>query len=147
VSALGLTTTPGEVLYVPESGYSLSGGMEVIILFADEDSITLRYARGDSVTYASYTMHVDKICTDPNLLALYNALDDPNGPRYDYPSSGYNLPNLPAGKAFGTAAGEEVVVAIANVGCFMDPRSCTEYWEIQPGYTGDCPHHEGSVQE
>jgi hypothetical protein len=58
-----------------------------------------------------------------------------------------SLPNLPAGKPFGTAAGDEVVVAVANVGCFMDPRSCTEYWEIQPGYTGDCPHHEGTARE
>ena len=65
--------------------------MEVMIIFADEDSITLRYARGDSVTYASYTVHIDKICTDPNLLALYNSLDVPDGPRYDYPNPSYSL--------------------------------------------------------
>jgi hypothetical protein len=144
VTALGFGTTPGEPLLVPESGFSLDDGMEVIVIFADEDSITLRYTRGDSACCAGFTLHVDKICTDPNLLALYNSLDDPSGPRYEYPNTSYNLPNLPAGKRFGTAQGEEVVVAIADAGCFLDPRSCQDFWQ---DYTGPCPHHEGVAGE
>lgn len=143
-TALGLQTAPGEILHVPESGYNIGGSptMEVLILFADEDSVTLRYTREDSSAPAGYTVHIDNICTDPNLLALYNTLDDPTGPRYQYRNSSYNLPNLPAGKPFGTARSEDVVVAIADSGAFQDPRSCNEWWQIRPGYPGSCPSHE-----
>jgi hypothetical protein len=141
-TALGLQATPGEVLHVPESDYDIGGGMEVLVLFADEDSITLRYTREDSSAPAGYTVHVDNICTDPNLLALYNALDDAEGPRYQYPNFSYDLPNLPAGKPFGTARGGEIVVAIADTGAFQDPRSCDDWWQIRPGYVGSCPSRE-----
>jgi len=143
-TALGLQTTPGEALHVPESGYNIGGSpeMEVLVLFADEDSIVLRYTRDDSSAPPGYTVHVDNICTDPNLLALYNTLDGPAGPRYQYPNASYNLPNLPAGKPFGTARGTEVVVAIADTGAFQDPRSCNGWWQIRPGYAGSCPPHE-----
>jgi hypothetical protein len=138
VTALGLQTTPGEVLYVPQSGYSIGGGMEVLVIYADEDTVALRYTREDSSGSAGYTMHVDSVCTDPNLLALYDVLDDPNGPRYDVlPGHSYPLPNLPAGHPIGTARGTEVVVAIADTGAFQDPRSCNEWWQIRPGY-GPC---------
>ena len=85
---------------------------------------------------------MDNICTDPNLLALYNTLDDPDGPRYEYHGNGrygYDLPTLAAGQPFGTARGTEVVVAIVDTGHFMDPRSCEEWWQIRPGYEGGCP--------
>ncbi|MBN1814825.1 MAG: hypothetical protein JXA14_23500 [Anaerolineae bacterium] len=149
-TALGLGTTPGEVLHVPESGYNIGGSptMEVLVLFADEDSVTLRYTRDDSSAPQGYTLHIDNICTDPNLLALYNALDDyPDGPRYVFvpPENrpyGYDLPNLPAEKPLGTARGGEVVVAIADTGAFQDPRSCNAWWQIRPGYAGSCPPHE-----
>lgn len=143
VTALGLRTTPGEALRVPESGYSIGGNppMEVLVLFADEDSIALRYTREDSSGSQGYTLHVDAICVDPNLLALYRQLDDPNGPRYVYPNPQYNLVNLPAGYPFGWARGVEIVVAISDTGVFQDPRSCNEWWQIRPGY-GVCPPHE-----
>ena len=144
VTAMGLATTPGEVIRVPSSGYSIGAGMEVIVVFADEDSVTLRYAREDSATSAGYTVHIDNICTDANLLALYNSLDAPSGPRYVYvpPANrpySYDLPQLPAGKRVGTARGSQVVVAIVDTGAFMDPRSCNDWWQIRPGYPGSCP--------
>lgn len=144
VTALGLATAAGEPIHVPSSGYDIGGGMEVLVSFADEDSVTLRYTREDSSGSAGYTVHVDNICTNPELLALYNSLDQPNGPRYVYmpPSQrpyGYNLPDLPAGKLIGRARGDELVVAIVDSGAFMDPRSCNEWWQIRPGYAGSCP--------
>ena len=142
VTALELRTTPGEILSVPESGYNIGGGMEILVLFADEDSIALRYTRDDSSAPGGYTVHVDNICTDPNLLALYNLLDDPDGPRYQFPNPSYNLPSLPAGHPFGTARGEGIGVAIVDTGGFMDPRSCNEWWQERPGYVGSCPPHE-----
>jgi hypothetical protein len=147
VTALGMQTTPGETLYVPTSGYDIDGGIEAIVLFVDEDTIALRYTREDSAAPPGYTVHIDNICTDPNLLVLYNQLDDPNGPRYVYvppenrPYS-YGLPNLYAGQPLGTARSTEIVVAIVDTGAFMDARSCNEWWQIRPGYPGTCPPHE-----
>lgn len=139
VTALGLQTTPGEVLHVPASGYDIGGGMEVLVLFADEDTIALRYTREDSSGSPGYTLHVDGLCVDPNLLAEYNLRDAPDGPRYIYPNPSYDLPNLYAGQPFGTARGAEIVVAISDTGAFQDPRSCNEWWQIRPGYGGACP--------
>ena len=142
VTALGLQVTPGEALQVPVSGYDIGLGYEVIVLYADERRVTLRYAREDSAGAPGYTVHIDGLCTDPNLLALYTGLDAPTGPRYVYPSSNYPLPVLPVGKPLGVARASEMVVAIVDSGNFMDPRSCNEWWQIRPGYAGVCPPHE-----
>jgi hypothetical protein len=144
VTALGMATHRGETVRVPESGYDIGGGMEVLVLFADEDTVALRYAREDSVggpvkDYTpggggpGYVVHVDDICTDPNLLTLYRTLDAPGGQRYVYAPPderpyGYPLPALPAGKPIGTARGEETVVAVVDTGVFQDPRSLREFW-------------------
>ena len=146
-TALGLSVTPGKMLHVPVSNYDLGQGYEVIVLYADERRVALRYPREDSAGAAGYTVHVDGLCTDPNLLALYTQLDAPDGPRYAYrpPDQrpyAYPLPILPASKPIGVARNSEVVVAIVDTGSFMDPRSCNEWWQIRPGYTGTCPPHE-----
>ncbi len=143
VTALGLQTTPGETLYVPTSGYDIGGGMEVMVLFADEDTVALKYTRDDSAGSPGYTVHVDKICTDPNLLALYETLDDASGSRYVYvePENRpyfYDLPNLSAGQPIGVASGEQVVVAITDTGAILDPRSCNDWWQIRPNYGVTC---------
>jgi hypothetical protein len=136
VTALGLGTSRGEILRVPASGYSIGGDMEVIVIYADEDTVALRYTREDSSGAPGYTLHLDNMCTDPNLLALYNDLDDPDGPRYEYPSNSYPLPNLYAGQPLGVARGAETVIAIADTGAFQDPRSLNEFWITRPGYPG-----------
>ena len=138
VTAISFDLDSGTSLYAPSSGYNIGGGVEVIVLFADEDTVTLHYTREDSAA-RGYTLHIDNICTNPNLLALYNNLDRSDGPRYEYPSNGYDLPTLPAGQIFGTTSNEDMVVAIADTGAFQDPRSCNEWWQIRPGYTGSCP--------
>jgi len=142
VTVLGMGAIPGETLYVPKSGYDI-GGYEVIVLYADEDTVALKYGREDSAGSAGYTVHVDNICTDPALLALYNALDA-EGARYVYVPEEqrpytYDLPTLGEGQAIGTARDKEVVVAIVDTGQFMDTRSCNEWWQIRPGYAGTCP--------
>jgi hypothetical protein len=149
VTALGLQTSRGEALHVPTSGYSIGQGMQVIVLYADERSIAMRYTREDTgggdIGYTGYTVHLDNICTDPNLLTLYNSLDSASGPRYQFVGRlqhSYNLPTMEAGKVFGTARGSEVVVAIADTGRFTDTRSCNEWWQVHTGYTGSCPWHD-----
>lgn len=137
VTAISFDLPAGTPLHAPVSGYDIGGGMEVVIMYADEDTIALHYTREDSAA-KGYTIHVDGICTDPNLLALYNTLDRPDGPRYDYPISGYSLPALPAGQPFGVTSGKETVVATSDGGAFQDPRSCNDWWQIRPGYGGGC---------
>lgn len=141
VTALGFQTAACETIYVPTSGYDIGGGMEVIVLFADADSVTLKYTREDSVLPNGYTLHVDGLVTDPNLLALYNSLD--SGARY-VPCGGnrcssYNLVNMPAGRPLGKASGTQIVVAIVDTGSFMDPRSCNEWWQVRPNSPYSCP--------
>ena len=152
VTALGLGIVPGEEIYVPTSGYDIGGGMEVLVLYADEDTVALRYTREDSSGSPGYTVHIDNICVDPNLVSLYEALDDADGPRYVYvpPENrpyGYDLPTLPAGKVVGVAKGEEMVVAIVDTGAFLDPRSCNDWWQERPGYGGSCPPARTLIQE
>ncbi len=137
-TAVSFTLPPGTPLHTPVSGYDIGGGMEVIVLFADADTITLHYTREDSAA-TGYTLHLDHICTDPHLLSLYNSLDAPHGPRYQYPALSYNLPTLPAGKSFGTTSAQNMVVAIVDTGAFQDPRSCNEWWQSRPGYPRLCP--------
>ncbi len=138
VTAVSFPLPPDEPLHVPTSGYDIGSGAEVIVIFADENTVTLHYTREDT-SAVGYTIHIDNICTDPALLALYESLDDENGPRYDYPSSGYNLPALPAGKMIGTTGMGDMVVAITDTGAFQDTRSCNDWWQVRPGYTGSCP--------
>lgn len=143
VTAMAVDSNPGEEIHVPSSGRDIGGGMEAIVLFADEDSVALRYTREDSSGSAGYTLHIDNICTDPNLLALYKTLDNPAGPRYVYVPPGqrpygYPLPAVAAGQPIGTAHYGQIVVAISDTGTFQDPRSCYEWWQIRPGYGSDC---------
>jgi hypothetical protein len=143
VTVLGLATTPGEVLRVPHSGYDIGGGMAVILLFADEDTVALRYGREDSAGAHGFTIHIDNICTDPNLLSLYATLDAPEGLRYVYrpPQQrpyAYQLVNLAAGQPLGIARESEIMVAAVDSGTFLDPRSCDDWWQIRPGI-GACP--------
>jgi hypothetical protein len=138
VTMLGLRTVPGELLVVPTSGYDLGDGYEVLVIYADSSRITLKYTREDSAA-TGYMVHVEHICVDPVLLALYRSLDAPNGPRYVYQGGRlgtytYNLPALAAGQAFGRAEGDEIVVALRDTGSFMDPRSYYEWWQIHPGF-------------
>ena len=135
---MAFSLTQGTAIHTPISGYDIGDGVEVIVLFADKDTVALHYTREDS-SATGYTVHIDQICTDPNLVALYNSLDDANGPRYDFPSAGYNLPTLAAGQMLGTTSSQDMVVAITDTGAFQDPRSCNEWWQIRPGYGGACP--------
>jgi hypothetical protein len=139
VTLIALQTSPGEALHTPIHGRDLgppAGQGGAMVIFADANSIAIHYTREDTASLG-YTVHVDNICTDPNLLALYNALD--NGNRYTFPSGGYNLPGLTANQVFGTARNSSIYVAVVDSGGFLDPRSCKElwFWEVPAG--GPCP--------
>jgi hypothetical protein len=118
VTLLGMSTTPGEVLHLPDSGYNIGDGYEAVVLYATEDRITLKYTPEDNVVWG-YTIHVENICVEPSLLALYRARNN---------SGREELPALRGGQPFGRARSGEVGVAIRDTGTFMDPRSRRDWW-------------------
>ena len=118
VSALGMETTVGELLYVPDSGYTIGNSYEALVIYATTDRITLKYTREDNVVYG-YTLHIDRICVDPALLALYRACDD---------AGRALLPALRPHQPFARARGDEVVIAIVDTGTFLDARSRLDWW-------------------
>jgi len=118
VTLAGLATEKGKTIHVPEAGYDIGRGYAVLVLYADADRITLKYTGEDSVVNG-YALHVEGICVEPSLLALYE--------RMNVAGRG-QLPALRAGQAFGRARGEEVQVAIRDTGRFMDPRVRKDWW-------------------
>jgi hypothetical protein len=119
VTLAGMEVVPGETIHVPDSGYHIGGGYEVLVLYASTERITLKYTREDNVVQG-YTLHVENVCVEPSLLALYEAWND-DGRSY--------LPALEAGQAFGRARGGEIGVAIRDNGTFLDPRSRKDWWQ------------------
>lgn len=118
VTLAGMAVAPGETMHVPDSGYDIGSGYEVLVLYASAERITLKYTREDSVVWG-YTLHLEGVCVEPNLLALYEAMN----------AAGRNdLPALQSGQAFGRAREGEVGVAIRDTGAFMDPRSRQDWW-------------------
>jgi hypothetical protein len=119
VTLAGMTVTPGEVLHLPDSGYNLGDGYEALVLYASEERITLKYTREDNVVYG-YTVHVENVCVEPSLLALYRTWND---------AERGELPALRGGQPFGRAREGEIGVAIRDRGTFMDPRSRRDWWQ------------------
>jgi hypothetical protein len=118
VTLAGLAVTQTETIHVPDSGGSIGDGYEVLVLYASTERITLKYTRDDNVVHG-YTIHVENVCVEPNLLALYQTWNDAGRGR---------LPALRPGQAFGRARGDELGVAIRDSGSFMDPRSRKDWW-------------------
>jgi hypothetical protein len=118
VTLVDVATTPGEILRVPQAGYSIGSGFQVLVLYATSDRLTLKYTREDNVV-SGYTLHLEHICTDPALLALYNSQNA---------AGRGSLPALQPLQALGRARGATAGVAIRDTGTFMDPRSVGDWW-------------------
>ncbi len=119
VTLAGFGVAPGEIIQVPSSGYSIGSGYEVLVLYATNDQITLKYTRDDNVVYG-YTIHVENVCVEPSLQSLYNTLNA---------QGRGNLPALKSEQPFGRSNGAEIEVAIRDSGSFMDPRSHNDWWQ------------------
>jgi hypothetical protein len=118
VTVLGMGVAPGETIYTPNSGYDIGGGYEYVVMYAGPNDITLHIGIEDD--FAGYAIHVDGVCTDPDLLALYQQLDA---------AGRGELPVLKGHQAFGKAIGSEIQVATRDSGSFMDPRSRNDWWQ------------------
>jgi hypothetical protein len=118
VSLMGVEANPGEILYVPPAKYTIGSGFDVMVLYASPLRMTLKYTREDNVV-SGYTVHLENICVEPRLLALYQACNN---------AGRGNLPALKAGQAIGRSRGKELGIAIRDNGVFMDPRSSKDWW-------------------
>jgi len=119
VTFVDLAATPGESLHLPDrSGGDVGEGYKALVLYADAQRLTLKYTREDNVI-AGYTIHVENIEVDPNLLTLYQRLNS---------EGRHELPALRAGQAFGRAKSDRVGLTIRDTGAFMDPRSRKDWW-------------------
>lgn len=116
---LGMGTTPGETIHVPDSGYDIGGGNDVMVLYATDNRITLKYTREDNVV-SGYTVHIEDVCVDPALVNLYDSLNA---------AGRAQLPALQGGQAFGRASGSQIKVSIRDAGSFLDPRSRKDWWQ------------------
>ena len=118
ITLMGLAVTPGDIIRLPPSGRTIGEGYHGLALYADSTSLTIKYTREDNVT-GGYTLHLQYICPEPRLLALYQNRNA---------SGRLRLPALRNGHALGRASGSEVLVAIRDNGDFMDPRSGKDWW-------------------
>lgn len=124
INLAGFETTPGEAVYAPERGPEIyPGGYVAMVLYAEETRITINYTRDDTVA-SGYSVQIENVCVDPDLVELYRAQVDGDGNH----ASG-ELPALRNNQALGTAIGDEVQVAIRDKGAYMDPRSRKDWWE------------------
>ena len=56
------------------SGPPIGGGYGALVLYAEPTRLTLKYTREDNVV-SGFTLHLENICDDANLLALYRQLN------------------------------------------------------------------------
>ena len=119
VTLLGMKTTPGEMIHSPVSGYDIGGGYGALVLYAEPTRLTLQYTRDDNVVNG-YTIHLENVCVDPGLLALYQQLNA---------AGRSELPALFPGQPLGRAVGTELDVAVRDGGSFLDPRSRKDWWQ------------------
>jgi len=124
ITVIGAQVTPGETIRTPNSGYDLGQGVAAIVLYAASNRITLNYTRDDNAAHG-YTIHIENICVDTNLLALYNSLETAGR----YSQGTFNLVTLTALQPIGTAMTNELPIVIRDSGGFMDPRSLTDWWQ------------------
>ncbi len=114
----GFQVQAAEPVRVPDAGYSIGQGYAVLVLYADQERITLKYTGEDNVVIG-YTLHVEGVYVEPNLLSLYNQMNA---------AGRRQLPALRAGQGFGRARNVEIGVAVRDSGRFMDPRVRKDWW-------------------
>lgn len=122
VSLVGFGVTAGEPIHVPHANIDIGNKNQVMVLYADSDSITLGYTRNDNVTQG-YVVHVAGVTIASDLLALYQQLNS---------AGRATLPALKEYQVLGVAQINEIKIAVRDTGTFMDPRSRKDWWRDKP---------------
>lgn len=120
VTLLSLNTTPNEPIFIPTRRAQIMAGAYIaMVLYADEDRITLVYTRGDTPAFG-YVVHLENVQIDDELLTLYQSSNA---------AGRTQLPALRNNQQIGVAASASIKVAIRDTGQFMDPRSRKDWWK------------------
>ncbi len=120
VTLLGLGAENGEPIYLPARRAEMyAGGYIAMVLYADPTRLTLKYGREDSPA-SGYVVHLENLAVDPAIVRRYEEMDR---------AGRAELPALCNGDLLGWAASSEVMVAVRDTGCFMDPRSRKDWWQ------------------
>jgi hypothetical protein len=124
VTMLGLRTWPGQPIRPAYRNLPVDRdqGFIALVMYADARQLTLKYTWQDCLDDGGYLVHIENFCVDPNLVALYEYLNE-NGRN--------QLPGVRADSTVGTAAGGEVDVVVRDSGSFLDPRSWQDWWQDQ----------------
>jgi hypothetical protein len=112
-------TQPGEIISAPAAGYNIGDGYSMLVLYANEERLTLKFTRNDNVV-SGYTIHLENLCVEPGLLQLYRSLNA---------SGRGQLPALRGGQAVGRARSTSISASVRDNGTFMDPRSRKDWWQ------------------
>lgn len=124
VTLIGLGATPGEPLLGLAAGRKISGENTLMVLYADQNTITFTHSTGDTWPADGYPFYIHDICVDPNLLATYQKNN----------SDGRGvLPAVKAGQIFGYAKNTDVKVTVRDTDQWMDPRAKKDWWQFGPG--------------
>lgn len=119
VTLLAMQATLGEPIFIPSRTPEIyGGGYRALVLYAEEERITLTYTREDTPAIG-YLIHLEDLRVDPGLLLLYRQLDA---------AGRSQLPALRNGERLGNALARPLKVAIRDTGSFMDPRSRKDWW-------------------
>ncbi len=121
VTFITLPVTPGETMHLPDAGTNIGLGYAALVLYAEPNRITLKYT-GEDNAKRGYTLHLENVCVEPRLLALYGQLNA---------AGRGQLPALRVDQAFGRASGDTIGIAIRDNGTFLDPRSRKDWWKDQ----------------
>jgi hypothetical protein len=113
-----MAVAPAEIIRIPDSGHDIGGGRDAMVLYAEATRITLHVGREDSM--AGYVIHIEDVCVEPDLLALYQASNA---------AGRHELPALTGRQPFGRALGNEIKIAVRDTGHFLDPRSRNDWWQ------------------
>lgn len=123
VSAVGYRSYEGQVGYTPGGGHDIGGGYTQMVLYADDNGITLVNTRDDN-PIEGYTTHYQNVKVNQDILAEYNAANANN--RTDLPILKPHVPLF-------TSKGDEVIVAQTDTGEPMDPRSVLDWNQKHAG--------------
>ncbi len=118
VTFVTAAVTPGETIHVPDAGTNVGLGYAALVLYASPARITLKYTLEDNVQ-RGYTLHLENLCVEPRLLALYRQMNA---------AGRGQLPAVYSRQAIGRAASGELGIAVRDTGAFLDPRSRKDWW-------------------
>lgn len=125
--ALRVPTNPGDPVMMPDTGYSIGGNMEAMVVFAASDRITLHIGRHEYFAgtggnncnggpcSGGYWIYIRGICVDQQIVNKYNEIKGAQEAAAA-DKNPIQLPMVEANRILGRAAGNSVEVVVRDNG-------------------------------